>query len=179
MAAVVVLADDRDPLRDDLDKCVPGGWWHTTDQLRTTEGQDQTHTLLQTFQAPDETCVIVDKTTIDDADKDGEIARETALGRLLTEVHQATHGLHPKVNLAVIEERRENSKNNRDRRVRSTLVQQGTIGSSFQLASVSPGSEHLLWLPDLVCSAYRQKMLFHRTGYFSEIEDLTRVLELQ
>ena len=44
--------------------------------------------------------------------------------------------------------------------------------------SVSPGSEHLLWLPDLVCSAYRQKLLFQRNELFREIEELTHVFQL-
>ena len=48
----------------------------------------------------------------------------------------------------------------------------------MMLALASPGSEHLLWLPDLVCSAYRQKMLFERDELFGEIERLTHVVQL-
>lgn len=178
MAAVVVLEHDRDPLRGDLDQLVPEGWWHTTDELKTDEGRDQARTLLQTFQVPEETCVIVDKVAADERDKDGLQARGAALGRLLAAIHHAEHGTHPPVSLAVVEEQREARKNNFDRSVRKKLIADGVIASSMTLLAVSPGTEHLLWLPDLVCSAYRQKMLFGRRDLFDEIEHLAHVVEL-
>ncbi len=178
MAAVVVLHEDRDPLRDELDALVPDGWWHTTDELRTDEGREHARSLLQTFRIPDETCVIVDKVALDDGDEDGTQARGAVLGRLLTAAHTAEFGSHPPVNLAVIEEQREARKNNFDRLIRKQLMEAKTIGESMALASVSPGSEHLLWLPDLVCSAYRQKLLFQRNELFGAIEELTHVVQL-
>ncbi|MFT4298365.1 MAG: hypothetical protein QM597_01820 [Aeromicrobium sp.] len=81
MAAVVVLHGDRNPLREELDSLVPGGWWHTTDQLRTEEGRARTRALLRTFRVPDESCVVVDKVVLDD-DDDGLQARGVVLGRL-------------------------------------------------------------------------------------------------
>ncbi|WP_415104093.1 hypothetical protein [Micropruina sp.] len=178
MAAVVVLHEDRDPLRDELDSLVPDGWWHTTDELRTEEGREHARSLLRTFRIPDETCVIVDKVALDAEDEDGTQARGAVLGRLLTAVHTAEFGSHPPVNLAVIEEQREARKNNFDRSVRKHLIADKAISESMALASVSPGSEHLLWLPDLVCSAYRQKLLFRRDELFGEIEELTHVIQL-
>lgn len=178
MAAVVVLHEDRDPLRDELDSLVPDGWWHTTDELRTDGGREHARSLLQTFRIPDETCVIVDKVALDTDDEDGTQARGAVLGRLLTAVHTAEFGSHPPVNLAVIEEQREARKNNFDRSIRKQLIEAKVISESMALASVSPGSEHLLWLPDLVCSAYRQKLLFQRDELFGEIEELTHVVQL-
>ncbi|HEY2043452.1 MAG TPA: hypothetical protein VGH11_12315 [Jatrophihabitans sp.] len=178
MAAVVVLEKDRDALRSEIDDLVPDGWWHTTDQLRTDGGREQACDLLQTFRVPDETCVIVDKVAIDDDDKDGMQARGAVLGRLLTAVHNAEHGTHPPVSLAVIEEQRVARMNNFDRRIRTQLITGGAITESATLLAVSPGSEHLLWLPDLVCSAYRQKMIFGRTEMFAEIEHLAHVVQL-
>ena len=78
----------------------------------------------------------------------------------------------------VIEEQREARKNNFDRSIRKQLIADKAITESMALASVSPGSEHLLWLPDLVCSAYRQKLLFQRDELFVEIEELTHVVQL-
>lgn len=179
MAAVVVLHDDRDPLRDELDSLVPDGWWHTTDELRTDDGREHARSLLRTFRIPDETCVVVDKMSVADDDEDGMQARGAVLGRVLDVVHTAESGSHPPVNLAVIEEQREARKNNFDRAVRKRLISEKTISESMALIAVSPGSEHLLWLPDLVCSAYRQKMLFQRTDLFEEIEELTHVLQLR
>ncbi|AYY13126.1 hypothetical protein EF847_10880 [Actinobacteria bacterium YIM 96077] len=179
MAAVVVLHDDRDPLRNELDNLVPDGWWHTTDELRTNEGREHARSLLQTFRIPDEACVVVDKISVAEDDKDGMQARGAVLGKLLDAVHSAESGLHPRVNLAVIEEQREARKNNFDRSVRKRLITEKTISESMALVAVSPGSEHLLWLPDLVCSAYRQKMLLQHTDLFKEIEELTHVVQLQ
>jgi hypothetical protein len=178
MAAVVVLEPDRDPLRTELDELVPAGWWHTTDHLRTEEGREHARTLLQTFRVPDETCVIVDKVSIDAADKDGMQARGAVLGRLLTVLHSAQHEVHPPVSLAVIVEQRVARINNFDRTVRKKLIDTRAIAESMTLLAISPGSEHLLWLPDLVCSAYRQKILFRRDELFAAIEDLTHVVQL-
>ncbi|MGQ0625540.1 MAG: hypothetical protein ACT4PP_12945 [Sporichthyaceae bacterium] len=144
MAAVVVLEPDRDPLRTELDALVPSGWWHTTEVLRSDDGRTRTHELLQTFQVPEETCVIVDKVGVAVADKDGSLAREAVLGRLLTAVHTGEHGTHPPVQLAVVEEQRAARKNNFDRAVRKRLIEAGIIADAMQLVAVSPGSEHLL-----------------------------------
>lgn len=178
MAAVVVLEPDRDPLRRELDDLVPDGWWHTTEELRKDKGRDQARELLRTFRVPDETCVIVDKVTVDDDDVDGTQARGAVLGRLLTAVHHAEHGTHPPVRLSVVEEQREARKNSFDRSVRKGLIERGEISDAMTLLAVSPGSEHLLWLPDLVCSAYRQQMVFKRTDLFDEVRDLTHVIQL-
>ncbi|HEY4572057.1 MAG TPA: hypothetical protein VIH10_21445 [Kribbella sp.] len=178
MAAVVVLEHDRDPLRNELDELVPSGWWHTTNQLRTEEGRDQARELLQTFRVPDETCVIVDKVSIEPTDKDGTRARGAVLGRLLTALHTGEHGTHPRVGLTVIEEHRTARINNYDRAVRAELIKSGTIADTAPFVAVSPGTEHLLWLPDLVCSAYRQKTVFGRDDLFEVIEKLTHVVQL-
>lgn len=178
MAAVVVLSSDRDALREELDELVPDGWWHTTDHLRTEDGREYTRELLSAFRVPDETCVIVEKTRVDPDDREGQAARREVLSRLLTSVHTAEHETHPPVNLVVLEEQREARKNNYDRSIRADLINTGAIANTMMLALASPGSEHLLWLPDLVCSAYRQKMLFERDELFGEIERLTHVVQL-
>jgi len=147
--------------------------------LRTGEGRDRARKLLETFRIPDETCVIVDKVSVDeDDDKEGTRARGAVLSRLLTALHRAEHGTHPPVGLTVIEEHRIARINNFDRSVRATLIASGLIGEAMTLAAVSPGSEHLLWLPDLVCSANRQKAVFRRGDLFEAIQDLTHVLQL-
>ncbi|GAB2653204.1 hypothetical protein [Kribbella swartbergensis] len=179
IAAVVVLERDRDPLRNELDGLVPTGWWHTTDELRTEEGRHRARALLETFRIPDETCVIVDKVSVDeDDDKEGTRARGAVLGRLLTALHTSEHGTHPPVGLTVIEEHRVARINNFDRSVRAKLIATGAIAESMTLAAVSPGSEHLLWLPDLVCSAYRQKTVLRRHDLFETIQNLAHVVQL-
>jgi hypothetical protein len=105
-------------------------------------------------------------------------ARGLVLGRLLTAIYNAERGTHPPVSLAVIEEQREARKNNFDRSIRKQLIAEAAIAEAATLLAVSPGSEHLLWLPDLICSAYRQKMVFARADLFAEIEHLAHVIQL-
>jgi hypothetical protein len=178
MAAVVVLEPDRDPMRTELDTLVPDGWWHTTDVLRSGDGRERARELLQTFQVQEQICVIVEQVEVDPDDKDGFIARTEVFGRLLTAVHSAEHGTHPSVHLAVVEQQRVARKNNLDRATRKHLIQTGALTAPMELVVVSPGSEHLLWLPDLVCSAYRQKIVFRNDDLFAEIEHLTHVVQL-
>jgi hypothetical protein len=178
MSAVVVLHADRDPLRNELDALVPDGWWHTTDELQADGGRERTRNLLATFRVPDETCVVVDKATVADDDKDGLKAREAVLRRLFAVLHNPTDEVHPTVELVVTEEQREARKNNFDRSVRKALISEGTIPDDMRMVQASPGSEHLLWLPDLVCSAYRQKLTHRQNDLFDEIEVLTHVIEL-
>jgi len=179
MAAVVVLESDRDALRNELDELVPSGWWHTTDALRSEVGRAHVRRLLGAFQQPDEACVIVDQVSIEAGDdKDGTRARGAVLGRLMTALHTAEYGNHPPVGLTVIEEHRVARINNYDRAVRANLISSGSIPPTMALVSVSPGSEHLLWLPDLVCSAYRQQKVHSRGDLFALIEDLTHVVRL-
>jgi len=78
----------------------------------------------------------------------------------------------------VIEEQREARKNNFDRSIRKQLIAEAAISEAATLVAASPGSEHLLWLPDLVCSAYRQKMVFERAELFAVIEHLAHVIQL-
>lgn len=178
MSAVVVLHTDRDPLRNELDDLVPSGWWHTTDELQADGGRERARELLSAFRLPDETCVVVDKTTVADDDKDGLKARDAVLRRLFTVLHAPKDEVHPSVELVITEEQREARKNNFDRAVRKSLISEGVIPEGMRMVLASPGSEHLLWLPDLVCSAYRQKLTRRRDDLFDEIADLTRVIEL-
>lgn len=178
MSAVVVLAHDRDPMRKELDELVPDGWWHTTESLRSIEGRDRARELLSVFQVPEETCVIVDKASVADDDADGALARRAVLERLLVAVHNGEDGVHPPAPLTVLEEQRVSRANNFDRTIRNDLIAAESIPATSTFAAVSPGSEHLLWLPDLVCSAYRQQLLFSRTDLFDEVRDMTRVVRL-
>ncbi len=177
MTAVVVTMDDRDELRKELDYQVPSGWWHTTEELQQPGGRQRAIEMLRAFRAPDETCVLVDHQLVDESTVDGEEVRETVLSRLLEAVTSPpVAGRHDPVRLVVMEERRERADNNRDRRTRSRLVEEARIPNENVLMHASPGSEHLLWLPDIACSAYRQMMLHRREDMFAEIAHLTTVV---
>lgn len=138
MGAVVVAHSDRDPLRDELDRLVPNGWWHTTDELQRNGGRDRARELLATFRVPDETCVVVDKTTVHADDKEGLGAREAVLRRLLAVIHGPSADSHPPVELVVTEEQRDARKNNFDRSVRKSLIREGAIPDLVSVGQV-PG----------------------------------------
>ncbi|MGL5928848.1 MAG: hypothetical protein ACRCY8_07935 [Dermatophilaceae bacterium] len=178
MSAVVVRAKERDGLREDLDNLVEEGYWHTSEALRTADGQDRTLRLLGCLDETYEACVIIHKTTVHTGDTDGESARQECLGRLLEALFRADSGTHDPVRLVVMEERRERRQNNNDRRTRAQLISSGRIDGTLRLLSVSPGADHLLWLPDLVCSAYRQKLLGRSSELLAQVELLTTVVTL-
>ncbi|MDN5585192.1 hypothetical protein [Brevibacterium aurantiacum] len=180
IAAVVVAAADLEPLRQDLDNIVPGGWWHTSNQLQNDQGYEDTLKLLATLEPSSDVCVIVDHVDVsDNVDADeGLTVRAEVLGNLLIALHQAESPMHGPVQLAVAEENRRARVNNFDRSIRQSLIKKGSLPETVGLMHASPGSEHLLWLPDVVCSAYRQDKLGRDSELFDEIRDLTDVRKL-
>lgn len=178
MAAVIVAATDRDDLRTELDRCVPGGWWHTSEVLQEGNGAATTKQLLDALRYPDEACVVVHNTVVGADDHDGRVARGRALSTLLSALTHPPEDTHEAVRLAVLEEQRVNRINNADRATRSQLLASGAIDQSLAMACVSPAVEHLLWLPDVVCSAYRQHVVGRRSDLFDVISSLTTVIML-
>lgn len=178
MAAVVVAARDRDPLRSALDDIVPSGWWHTSEQLRSEQGRADALRLLETLQAPEDACVIVDHAAVAATDDDDAQARHAALSRLLLALDRGEGQDEGRVGLAVAEEHRIRRVNNADRATRSSLLTTGRLTGPLGLVHASPGSEHLLWLPDLVCSAYRQERVRRDPGLLTPVRSLTTVIRL-
>lgn len=180
MTAVVVRATERDGLRDEVDRVVPSGWWHTTDALKQKRFEE-VEDLLACLDPRHEVSVLVHNARIEDAghvDETAEVAREACLGALMLALYSGTQGAHEPVRLVVMEERRTGRQNNRDRRTRAGLVAQGLTGDDLRLSLVSPGSDHLLWLPDVVCSAYRQKILLQDSHFFEQVQEITHLIHL-
>lgn len=178
MSAVVVTAKDRDGLRADLDDRVPAAYWHTSEMLRSTEGTAQALELLTCLDAGHEACVIVHQTAVNADDTNGEIARQACFARLLESLFYADCGTHEPVRLVVMEERPARWQNRNDWRTRAKLIEEQRIDGTLRLVTTSPRTDHLLWLPDLVCSAYRQKLLRRRTELFAEVSRLSTVVAM-
>ncbi len=177
MSAVIVHYDQRDQVRSDLVRIVGSSFWHTSEALRTPLGRATTTRLLSYLGDPtgSETCVVSHTEHVDVNDRGGEAARERCLARLITCVSAPDFSAGP-VELFVLEERRDRRQSNRDARTKSNLLRAGAISPRVRLMQVSPGQEQLLWLPDLVCSAYRQMLVRGDAHYFKTIANITMVI---
>jgi len=80
---------------------------------------------------------------------------------------------------AVLEQRRELRQRRADMATRAHALNKGLCGPAFRLIQVSPAHEHLLWLPDLTCSAYRRKILHGDQLYFANIESMSTIVHLR
>jgi hypothetical protein len=99
--------------------------------------------------------------------------------RMLERVTATSLAGESQVGLVVVEESRDRRVNNFDRAVRKrfSLSQPGLKVPSLMTAS--PSAEHLLWLPDLACSAYRRQLVAGQTEFFGLISASTEVLECE
>jgi hypothetical protein len=176
VSAVVAEAAQIVPLRDGLDELVPDGWWHTTDQLLTEPGRRSTRELLKYLAEGRETCVVTHRRRLEAGDRDGENGRRAALRAVFAHLWERTAAQGGQVKLAVLEERRELSQRRADMATRAEAISSGLCGAAFRLVQVSPADEHLLWLPDLACSAYRRNVVQGDPSYFDEIRAVTTVL---
>lgn len=179
MSAVVVEPDQRDLLRSEIVAAAGSSWWHTTDALRSEDGRLRTHAMLTALADPagTEWCVIAHRRAIEPGDVDGEEARAAALTALLAHLATGSSPVGDPVSLFVLERRRERRQANRDARTKAQAVADGVISARTSLLQVTPAEEQLLWLPDVVCSAYRQQVVRGDSSYFSHIEAMTTLLE--
>lgn len=115
---------------------------------------------------------------VDDDDREGLQARASVLRRLLVSLRRPDRNEHEPVGLVVLEEHRLTRVSNFDRSVRAELVRSGDLDDAARTLAVSPGVEHLLWLPDVLCSAYRQA-LRGRPDLFDEVAGVTYVARLR
>lgn len=153
--AVVVERTEMSVLRRELRDIADGTFWHTTDELRTEEGRKKASAMLQFLGEGDEICVIAHHTRIDDADEDLENARRACLQALASTLSAGAEPLTGPIDLMVLEERNPKHRSNLDRKNIAAMRADGVIHRSMQAVLTSPRYEHLLWLPDVVSSAYR------------------------
>ena len=173
--AVVVQASQRDAVRSDIQAIVGGTFWHTTEPLRSETGRLQAKELLHYLGDPDgrEVAVISHEAHIDlEADPMGEVGRAAALTALLAHVHTELG-----VNLFVLERRSPNRLATLDQRTKAEAMKANLIAPQSRMFQTSPADEPLLWLPDLVCGAYRQSITGRDGSFFEEIESIcTKIL---
>lgn len=174
VSAVISPADQMDGLRKVVDDEVPSGRWHTRDELQTLQGRERVRDLLNQLDAEHEACIITHKVPLHDEDSDGEAGREA----VLKATFHALWTREDPVGLAVLEARREQAQRRRDQVTRALAEQEGLVGAAFRMTQASPAEEHLLWLPDLICGAYRQAITRGDSSYLDMVSDLVTIIYL-
>lgn len=177
LTAVVVRHDQLDDLRAGLVRRAGSSYWHSTEALQTGEGPSRMKELLEYLGAEDgsEVCILSHKVGVAASDVNGEAARAECLTALLQRLADGSYGGEP-VRLVVLERRRVNKDAARDSRTKLRAVESSLVPASTRLLQVSPGEEQLLWLPDLVCAAYRQKLVWGRDSYYACVEHIATVI---
>jgi hypothetical protein len=177
MTAVVVQLGEIEGLRRGLVARVPSGYWHTSDALQSSGGRTDTEHLVDYLADPlgSEACVLAVRVGVETDDATGEDARRECIVRLMTELSspQSPEG---QVGLFMLERRRVATQRNLDAATRARAVAEGLLDARVRLLQVSPSDEPLLWLPDLVCSAWRLEFLRSDGTLFGPLRSMTRVV---
>ena len=160
--AVLVEVSSMEELREGLKQIASRNrsdgrtYWHTTEALH--EGQlDDIKDMLGFLSDGAEPCVVTHQVSVDAADAEAEQARQRCYHGLVTALSAACDSWDA-VRLFVLEERNEDHLMHTDATNHRALVQGGHVPRHVELAQTTPGCEPLLWLPDLVCSAYRRTL---------------------
>jgi hypothetical protein len=179
MSAVVVQRGEVEGLRRGLVALVPSGYWHTSDALQTAGGRAEAEHLVGYLADPrgSEACVLAVRAPVGRDDVTGEDARRACLVRLMSEL-SSTDSPEGQVGLFILERRRVASQRNLDAATRARGVAGGVLSARVRLLQVSPCDEPLLWLPDLVCSAWRQELLRSDGTLFEPLRFMTRIIRV-
>ncbi|ARV85391.1 hypothetical protein LFT51_29210 (plasmid) [Mycobacterium intracellulare subsp. chimaera] len=174
--AVVVERTELQLLREELRDIAGGTFWHTTDELRTEEGRKKASEMLNFLGDGDEICVIAHHSRVGD-DQDLEAARRACLRGLASTLSVGAAPLRGSIDLMVLEERNPRNRSNLDRKNIAVMRAEGLVHRSMQAVLTSPKYEHLLWLPDLVSSAYRGTFTRADDSLFSLIQQRVHVID--
>jgi hypothetical protein len=169
--AVVVQLKDMSALRSELVQIAGSDYWHTRDALMTDAGRKRTRDLLDYLAEGIEPCVIAHRVKVEAADGDAEDARRACYHALAIELATGRPGGWDPVDLLVLEERNQSNFKNKDQANHKELVSAKRVRRNTRLLQTSPARERLLWLPDLVSSAFRRTITHHDTALFDVIKD--------
>ncbi|MDH6533339.1 hypothetical protein M2119_001576 [Aurantimicrobium minutum] len=166
MTGVVVHPQDFEVLREDLRDIAQSDYWHTTDNLSSSSGRKKVLEMLQYLADGDEISIISHLGDSGFGDEDIEAARETTLLNLSQYLFNDLG-----MKLAVLERRNPKALVNRDERTFARAKRSGVVPRNTRMLQVSPSTERLLWLPDLVASAIRQELARGDHSYVNLIKE--------
>ena len=175
MTAAVIQSDQRDIVRYDIQEIVGSTYWHTTEALQDAQGTALACDLLDYLGDPagTEACFIAHEHQVQPTDPHGEHARSACLSSLLCHLNRPLNG---GIELFILEKRLTARMTNQDARTKNHAITDGLISPGSRLFQTSPSDENLLWIPDLVCSAYRQQITGRRADLFQRISAMCTIL---
>ncbi|MDO5676333.1 MAG: hypothetical protein Q4G35_02360 [Propionibacteriaceae bacterium] len=177
LTAVVLAPEVRYATRAALMSIVPDGYWHTTDALMTESGRKTTRELVGFMAEYKDPCILSVRHELQDFTS-LESMRASCLRTLMSALSQGRStdpGWDP-VRLVIMEARRHQKDQARDQHTARQARSEGILPRTFELFHTSPTLEQLLWLPDLVCAAYRRR-LTHGEDYLDPLESQMVILE--
>ncbi|MHC9549260.1 hypothetical protein ACQQ67_10375 [Corynebacterium diphtheriae] len=138
LAAVKLSYGDLEGTRKTLRDISEKDYWHTTDELRTSEGQYRTVEMLKQLDSWGDKHLVSVEIPLQSGG-----ALEQARGDCLRALVEHIYG---------------SARDNRDRCLVRRLRQEGIFPREVGVAWVSPSDEQLLWAPDITCMAYRRQI---------------------
>lgn len=169
--AVVVKADDMEPIRKELLDIAGGTYWHTSDCLKTPDGRARAKEMLAYLMEGVEPILIAKKVAVERADSTLEGARRVCFRRLAVALTSGVEGVCAPVNLVVMERRNTAALHKIDARTFADLHSEGAIPRVSRLVQASPNDDRLLWLPDVVSSAVRRSIAFGDDGMYDIVKE--------
>lgn len=169
--AVIVAAQDRAGLTADLLSIVGSNYWHTTDNLKREADHPKVLELCKYLGEGVEPCLIACKVEDSTGSGDAEEMRRTCMLALFGAL--CTGGdAWPTVDLLIMERRADRQQVSADQHTVKMARSQQVIGRATRVEQVSPSLEPLLWLPDLVSSAARQRIVKGNSTFYDEFASL-------
>jgi hypothetical protein len=174
VAAAVIEKDTVLTIRQEMRRRVKRGTWHTTESGRSEAGQQKIRELasyLATVVKP--VIVVVDE--LAKSDRSAEAGRAQALRGLLTEL--ANNHIYM-TGTVVYEKRIPGYMQAHDDVIIEGIRRQGGDASKLKVIGIASKREPLLWIPDLICWAFRQAYLDDDQGYFTDLAKVATIIHL-
>lgn len=168
LSAVKLRYADLDGTRESLRAIADSDRWHTTEELRTSDGKKRTVEMLEQLHSWGDEHFISVEIPLPNGD-DHEKGRGDCLRALVEHSYRGAKDDYPSG--LIFEKRLKKSDDDRDRHLIKALRAEGLLPKEAGTAWVSPSDEQLLWAPDITCMSYRRQIT-HRekdeTGKYFE-----------
>jgi len=156
MGATLVPISELQNTRNRIIEIVGDGYWHTTDAFHNGD-QTGIRSFLRGLASMQVSNFV--STLRGTSSDDLERARQICMVQILA------HLDHMNADLVVLERRDSSAKRNADTALFMRARANGLVKSSMQFIQAHPAAENLLWVPDLVCWAYRRFIALGETEW--------------